>query len=322
MLLNFIRLRFCPFILVVFISGTLAAQTDSAQTQIIRTDSATAAMVALPSSLPVVANTPFPKPKNWSFITHVPKDCYQTFTFSITKQNWPKLAITAGITGLLVIADQKIYDGFQRFSERNNISTEESYNNLLQVKLFGKETNIIKAPRNAASLFYQLGQGATGVLIGGVLFVQGKIGHNNRSLQTASDLMEVFVSTSVISQVMKRISGRQTPGHATEAGGRWQPFPAFSDFQKRTPEFDAFPSGHLMNMMATVTVLADNYPEKKWIRPVGYALIGLTGLSMTNLGVHWMSDYPPALLFGYLNGKIVTMRHKKATEAAAHRVRF
>ncbi len=56
--------------------------------------------------------------------------------------------------------------------------------------------------------------------------------------------------------------------------------------------------------MATVTVLADNYPEKKLIRPIGYTVMGLVGLAMINNGVHWASDYPLAIGIGYVTGKV------------------
>ena len=64
-------------------------------------------------------------------------------------------------------------------------------------------------------------------------------------------------------------------------------------------------------MMATVTVIATNYPEKKWIRPLGYTLIGLTGWAMMNTDVHWAGDYPLALAVGYVAGKVTTLKHRK-----------
>jgi hypothetical protein len=57
--------------------------------------------------------------------------------------------------------------------------------------------------------------------------------------------------------------------------------------------------------------LANDYPEVKWIRPVGYALTGLTSWALMNNKVHWASDFPLGLAVGYLSGKIVTQRHKK-----------
>ena len=51
------------------------------------------------------------------------------------------------------------------------------------------------------------------------------------------------------------------------------------------------------------------YPEKKWIKPVGYSLIGLTGFAMMNNKVHWAGDYPLAIALGYVAGCITVNRH-------------
>ena len=63
--------------------------------------------------------------------------------------------------------------------------------------------------------------------------------------------------------------------------------------------------------MSTVTILALNYPEKRYIKPVGYSLIGLVGLEMINNNVHWASDYPMAIALGYLCAKQVVKRSRK-----------
>jgi hypothetical protein len=44
--------------------------------------------------------------------------------------------------------------------------------------------------------------------------------------------------------------------------------------------------------MATITVIASNYPEIKWIKPVGYTLMGAMAFEIMSSKVHWASDYP------------------------------
>jgi hypothetical protein len=51
-------------------------------------------------------------------------------------------------------------------------------------------------------------------------------------------------------------------------------------------------------------VVAENYPEIKWIRPVGYAFTTLVGLGMLSNGIHWVSDYPLGLFIGYYFGML------------------
>jgi len=92
------------------------------------------------------------------------------------------------------------------------------------------------------------------------------------------------------------------------SGGDWHPFPNPAKYQKKVSNFDAFPSGHMATAMATLTVLLSNYPDNKYIKPVGYSLLGVLGFAMINNGVHWISDYPLGLAIGYTCGKIVSAR--------------
>ena len=74
---------------------------------------------------------------------------------------------------------------------------------------------------------------------------------------------------------------------------------------ENTSSYDAMPSDHVATLTSTVTVIGKNYPEVKWIRPVGYTLIGVLGIEMMNSGVHWASDYPLGFLIGYSVGSVV-----------------
>jgi hypothetical protein len=67
--------------------------------------------------------------------------------------------------------------------------------------------------------------------------------------------------------------------------------------------------------MATVIVIAENYPETTWIRPVGYIISGLVGVGMVNRGIHWYSDYPLGLAIGYAFGMIAA--HPEGLAASA-----
>jgi len=62
--------------------------------------------------------------------------------------------------------------------------------------------------------------------------------------------------------------------------------------------------------MAAVTIIAENYPNNKLVKPVGYTILALAGFAMINNGVHWAGDYPLAIGLGWLTGKIIAGRHK------------
>jgi hypothetical protein len=60
-----------------------------------------------------------------------------------------------------------------------------------------------------------------------------------------------------------------------------------------------------------VTIIAENYEEYTWIKPVGYTLCGLLSYQMLNNGVHWASDYPLGFAIGYMMGKSITKNSRK-----------
>lgn len=250
-------------------------------------------------------------PEKWKFITNVPADLLKIAKSPFTKNNVAGFSLVVASTAILLPFDQKILDGVKDVSEHIHLQPQTDY----KVPLKFGDTKILKLPRNINTALYQLGEGGTSMLVSGGLFLYGKIKKDNRALQTAGDIAETFITMGITTQVLKRISGRQSPFMRTQPGGAWHPFPSFKEYQQNTPNYDAFPSGHLATMMATVTVLTTNYPEKKWIAILGYSLIGLTGWAMVNTEVHWVADYPLALALGYISGKITCLRHKKPHHA-------
>lgn len=249
----------------------------------------------------------FARARLWNNIKAVPRDILNIGKYPFQKDHWINVTAIAVTSAILIANDQTLQDIVKNTSKRIGLDPETNY----KVVWAPANLRILKVPLNLNSALYQLGEGGSSLLVAGGFFIYGKIAKDYRSVHTAYDLTETFISMGVTTQILKRISGRESPFVATRPGGRWQPFPSFSDFQKNTPTYDAFPSGHLATMMASVTVIATNYPEKKWIRPLGYTLIGLTGWAMMNTDVHWAGDYPLAIAIGYISGKITTLKHRK-----------
>ncbi len=157
---------------------------------------------------------------------------------------------------------------------------------------------------------YFLGDGLLHSAIGCGLWSYGTLRHNERAAQTGVQVVEVMVCTCIATQVLKHAFGRESPMAATETGGKWQLMPDPVEYANHPPRFDAMPSGHVATAMGTVTVLADNYPEQTWIRPVGYSLIGVLMFSMLNNSVHWASDYPLGIAIGYAMAKAIDARSR------------
>jgi prolyl-tRNA synthetase len=76
------------------------------------------------------------------------------------------------------------------------------------------------------------------------------------------------------------------------------------------------PSGHIATFMSTITIIATNYPEYKWIKPVGYSAMSLLAFNMVSGKVHWVSDYPIGILIGYVMGKQIANR--RITKISKH----
>lgn len=68
------------------------------------------------------------------------------------------------------------------------------------------------------------------------------------------------------------------------------------------------PSGHIATFMATVTIIATNYSEIKWIKPVGYSIMSVLAFNMVSGKVHWVSDYPIGIFIDYVMGKEIANR--------------
>lgn len=230
-------------------------------------------------------------------ITRIPRDVYGTVSDFGTKGNLIALGGATVLTIGLLPADQYLLDNSRILGEQLGLKDVARYNN------FGPLSNI---PPNMTSAIYLIGNGTTPILISMGFATFGLIHNDYRSLNTATGIIESLAVSGVFSQTIKRITGRQSPAPAIRdgnPGGDWNPFPSFVAFSKKTPQYDAMPSGHLMTATAALNVIIGNYPDKKWIKPVGYSLIGILGFEMVQANVHWYSDYPIAMVMGYIIGK-------------------
>ncbi len=303
-----IRIQYLPLLLLVFTK--LSAQTEIIDT-VITAKKRTMVNGEMHYNIGNGKTLVYPKPKSFSFITNLPKDAGNIGSTVFKKESVKPLAAIAVSTAALLFIDQNITDEFGKFAHNAGIDADEKNVNLLKFKMGEKEVALFRLPANINTAFYQLGQGFPSLAIGAGLYAYGKIHHDYRALSTASQLAESFILMGVGTQLVKRITGRQSPSDATNRGGNWHFFPSFSEYQNNTPLYDAFPSGHLATLMSSVTIFAENYPEKKWIRPIGYSLSGLVCLSMINNKVHWVSDYPLAIGMGLLCAKQVVKRSRK-----------
>lgn len=242
------------------------------------------------------------KPKPFSYIKHSLQDLYLTPKVIFKKESIvPALGVTAS-TALLIAYDEKIYEAVRQFSRYINLSPENNAKNISPI-----EGLPFFVPTDLSSGLYYIGDGITEIAVNSGFYIYSLITKDPRARQTASQLSEGMIVTGIYVQIFKHLTGRTT---ANASGGKdiWRPFPSWKEYYSSVPKYDAFYSGHLTTAMMTTTVIALNYPEKKFVKPLCYTLMGLCGFQMINNGVHWAGDYPMAIAMGYVIGKIAVNR--------------
>lgn len=239
----------------------------------------------------------YEKPRLSDLYRKMPKNFVGTSTDVVSRNIYGYSLAALGSTLALLPADPLITREGRKLGEKIGFSENHTYSNLGPLQII---------PGDVGSFLYFMGNGTTFILIGAGLGTYGLITNDYRAQSTSMQLVQSILLSGLFSQPLKRLTGRESPFETINAGREhsyWKFAPSFSAYQKNTSKYDAMPSGHLITGIAAWTVLAENYPEIKWIKPLGYSLMGLMSFEMIQSNVHWISDYPIALLLGYLIGK-------------------
>lgn len=213
-------------------------------------------------------------------ISNIPGDWLRFAGIAFRSRYAPLMAGTAMLTVPLVAADNETWR-----------RSHEWYTGSQTVKWLSDKVEF-------------LGDGRPQFGLAGAFAAYGFIAKDARALRTGSQIAETILASGTVVQVLKHITGRESPFVSTRPGGRWDLFPNQIEYAKHVPHYDAYPSGHVTTLLATVTVVIENYPEWWWARPVGYAAVAGLAISMGNTGIHWYSDYPLAVVLGYSFGMI------------------
>lgn len=250
------------------------------------------------------------RPVRLRALREVPATVGGTFQLAFEKGSLPEWGAVAASTLALYAADEYLLDKTRMLARHVGLPPNHPSINL---RFAGLKLPI---PSTIGSAIYFLGDGTTDLLVAGGFLVQGWRKDDNRARTTASEITSGLLSLGVYTQLLKRSFGRQTPSEATKPRGRWRPFPPLVDYNANVPAYDAMPSGHMAAAMSTVEIVALNYPEKRFVRPLGYSLMTLLGFAMVNNGVHWASDYPLALLIGGGVARVTVARGRAEVRAA------
>lgn len=225
-----------------------------------------------------------------SMITNIPGDWTRYYNVTFQTKTIPAALGIAALTAGLIVTDEdtwqasnKWYTGSQAVSQWSNF-------------------------------FTWIGDGKTQFGLAGAFGLYGLLADDAKALRTGSQIAQAVLASGSVVQVLKHITGRESPFVESEPGGAWRFFPNQIEYHRRVPQYDAFPSGHVCTAVATVVVIAENYPDSKWIKPVGYTIAALVGVGMANRGIHWYSDYPLGAAIGYSFGMIAA--HPELTSVA------
>lgn len=233
------------------------------------------------------------KLKWYSMFTKVPHDIGNFTTSALNSNRLPLFAALAAGTGALMLVDEQGW--------------------LANKRLFNES----KTFHDLSDFGVALGNEKYHFIVVGMFGAWGIINNDSRSLKTASNLVEAIIASGVSVQLLKRVFGRESPVAASEAAGEWTLFPNLKTYQNNQPSYYAYPSGHITTLTAAITVLANNYPEAKWIKPVGYSLIAICGVGLVSRGMHWYSDLPAGFFLGYTFGNLISPEREVSAPSEA-----
>ena len=248
----------------------------------------------------------YPKTKATDFLTHTYGDYKRFPSYAFTKD---ELGIWAGVglsTLLTYYYDRELYEGARRLG--NSLGLDE---NAQMKSIFCPVSNgCIWVPHDTATSLYFIGDGLTYLAMASSFLGYGALQNDRKALSVGSQILEGILDIGLATQVLKRLTGRETPIRATTPRGEWHLFPSVSTYQSDIPKYDAFPSGHVASTTVAFTILQANYPQYSHIIVPTYgALMSLLMFEMVHLGVHWTSDYPLGIAIGYYFGKVVSSRY-------------
>ena len=221
--------------------------------------------------------------KWYTMFERIPGDWVSGWNLTVRKDNIPTMIAITALTTVAIATDRPMWENSKRWYTSSQTA------------------------KDASDFFVYLGDGKPQFGLSAAFALYGFVAKDDRALLTGSQITEAVLACGSVVQVLKHITGRESPLVSTRRSGKWQFFPNQIDYHKRVPHFDAYPSGHIATSLATLIVVLENYPETKpWLRPVGYTIVGCIGVGLMNRGIHWWSDFPLGLYLGYQFGMIAS----------------
>jgi len=247
-----------------------------------------------------------------NIMKNLPGDVAEFGRRTFCRENIPVLAGITVSTALLIASDSYTFEKTWEMGDRMGIAHLERKSTIVRVHVpvLNRDVGLLALPNSLGTAMYFLGDGWMHMSITGAFFGYGYLASDIRALKTAADLLETLTLNGTTVLAIKMSTGRENPVDRSTPTGKWRFFTNPVTYLGHVTKYDAYPSGHVASVTGTVTVIAENYPEYRWIQPVGYAMLVPLGFQMVNGGIHWYSDYPLSLFIGYTYAKIVLGRRR------------
>ncbi|MCL6097546.1 MAG: phosphatase PAP2 family protein [Bacteroidetes bacterium] len=283
------------FVCTILLITAVTARSFGQSTEPVQKDSTSAAVEKKDSSS-VAIKPVYKMPKWYEMITNIPGDWSKYFTLTFRENKIPLYLTVAATTAATIATDDKVWQVIRKNHDASSFA------------------------RKFDEFWTEVGDGRTQFGLAALFGAYGLISDDARAVRTASQIVQAVLAAGTVVQVMKHVTGRQTPNTATSPTGKWVFFPNQIEYARHVSTYDAFPSGHVTTTVAALIVIAENYPEVWWIRPVGYVVTGLVAWGMVGTGIHWYSDYPLALALGYTFGMIAAHPEGIPAEIAGKKI--
>ena len=227
-----------------------------------------------------------------SYFILLRQNAKQEFTksFHLKKKDWCNLGKYAAVTFALSFADEPVQQASLRLRNRNT-----GLNNISKdVTNFG----------GIYEVFTVAGIGAYGF-----------ISKNNRLANTALLSSQAYITSGVVTTILKFLSGRTRPSYypaGVEAEPRFLgPFHKSLNDANGSSENSSFPSGHSTVAFAVATVFAYEYKDYPIVPVIAYSAASLISISRITENKHWVTDVITGAAIGYLSGKLGVKNYQR-----------
>jgi membrane-associated phospholipid phosphatase len=156
----------------------------------------------------------------------------------------------------------------------------------------------------------------------GALGAYGFIFKNEKIKTTTFLATQAYLTSTVIFEVAKFLSGRQRPYYYSPESHENSPIwhGPFYQFRKKPDgtkpdsySYSSFPSGHTTLAFAAATVYAMEYSDRPLVKIISYSAASIVGLSRITENKHWASDVFIGGVLGHLIGRqVVNNYHRYA----------